>query len=217
MTNTWITSYRTAQRRPAEVLAADVTDVRISAATPSAELAALDAMGDDEVLDALRALPEGQRMVVYYADVEGFRYKEIAAIMDMPLGTVMSRGAPGQKKFARIAVGRRRRARLRGLVGSRGWGCAAAVPDVDERLPDTGQVRLHIGVICQVGLHFCRDLVARQALQAGEEVVHVWVGEQVVRCRRRHPGPHTFEVGRTTVRWVGGGILIGVRQRERRE
>ena len=59
MTNTWITSYRTAQRRPDEVLAADVTDVRSSTATPSAELAALDAMGDDEVLDALRALPEG--------------------------------------------------------------------------------------------------------------------------------------------------------------
>jgi RNA polymerase sigma-70 factor (ECF subfamily) len=104
MTNTWITSYRTAQRRPAEVLAADVTDVRISAATPSAELAALDAMGDDEVLDALRALPEGQRMVVYYADVEGFRYKEIAAIMDMPLGTVMSRLHRGRKNLRALLI-----------------------------------------------------------------------------------------------------------------
>ena len=104
MTNTWITSYRTAQRRSAEVLAADVTDVRISAATPSAELAALDAMGDDEVLDALRALPEGQRMVVYYADVEGFRYKEIAAIMDMPLGTVMSRLHRGRKNLRALLI-----------------------------------------------------------------------------------------------------------------
>ena len=41
--------------------------------------------------DALQALPEGQRLGVYYADVEGFRYKEIAAILDAPLGTVMSR------------------------------------------------------------------------------------------------------------------------------
>src|SRR4029077_12541868 len=57
LTNTWITSYRTAQRRPDEVLAADVTDMRTSAANPSAELAALGAMGDDQVLGVLRALP----------------------------------------------------------------------------------------------------------------------------------------------------------------
>jgi RNA polymerase sigma-70 factor, ECF subfamily len=100
MTNTWISSYRTAQRRPDEVLSADVTDVRLSAPTPSAELAALDAMGDDEVLGALRALPEGQHMVVYYTDVEGFRYKEIATIMDMPLGTVMSGCIGAEKIFA---------------------------------------------------------------------------------------------------------------------
>ena len=104
MTNTWITSYRTAQRRPDEVLAADVTDVRSSTATPSAELAALDAMGDDEVLDALRTLPEGQRLVVYYADVEGFRYKEIAAILDMPLGTVMSRLHRGRKNLRALLI-----------------------------------------------------------------------------------------------------------------
>jgi RNA polymerase sigma-70 factor (ECF subfamily) len=104
MTNTWITSYRTAQRRPDELLSADVTDVRLSAATPSAELAALDAMGDDEVLDALRALPEGQRLVVYYADVEGFRYKEIAAILDMPLGTVMSRLHRGRKNLRALLI-----------------------------------------------------------------------------------------------------------------
>jgi RNA polymerase sigma-70 factor (ECF subfamily) len=92
MTNTWITSYRTAQRRPDEVLTADVTEMRLNApGNPSAELAALEAMGDDEVRDALHALPEGQRLVVYYADVEGFRYKEIAAILEIPLGTVMSR------------------------------------------------------------------------------------------------------------------------------
>jgi RNA polymerase sigma-70 factor (ECF subfamily) len=104
MTNTWITSYRTAQRRPDEVLAADVTDVRSSTATPSAELAALDAMGDDEVLDALRTLPEGQRLVVYYADVEGFRYKEIATILDMPVGTVMSRLHRGRKNLRALLI-----------------------------------------------------------------------------------------------------------------
>src|SRR5205823_1340691 len=73
MTNTWITSYRTAQRRPDEVLAADLTYMRPNVTgSPSAELAVLEAMGDDEVRDALQAVPEGQRLVVYYADVEGF-------------------------------------------------------------------------------------------------------------------------------------------------
>jgi RNA polymerase sigma-70 factor (ECF subfamily) len=100
MTNTWISSYRTAQRRVDEVLIADITEVRPNAVGhPSAELAALEAMGDDEVRDALQALPEGQRLVVYYADVEGFRYKEIAAILEMPLGTVMSRLHRGRKNL----------------------------------------------------------------------------------------------------------------------
>ena len=100
MTNTWITSYRTSQRRVDEVLADDVSDVRPNATgSPSAELAVLEAMGEDEVRDALQALPEGQRLVVYYSDVEGFRYKEIAEILDMPLGTVMSRLHRGRKNL----------------------------------------------------------------------------------------------------------------------
>jgi RNA polymerase sigma-70 factor (ECF subfamily) len=105
LTNTWITSYRTAQRRPDEVLAADVPDGWPSGAgQPSAELAALEAMGDDEVRDALQALPEGGRLVVYYADVEGFRYKEIAEILDIPLGTVMSRLHRGRANLRALLV-----------------------------------------------------------------------------------------------------------------
>ena len=105
LTNTWITSYRTAQRRPDEVLAADVTDMRPSASqNQSAELAVLEAMGDEDVRDALQALPEHQRLVVYYADVEGFRYKEIAAILDTPLGTVMSRLHRGRTDLRTLLV-----------------------------------------------------------------------------------------------------------------
>ena len=105
MTNTWITSYRTAQRRPDEVLAADVTDMWPGAAkNQSAELAVLETMGDSDVRDALQALPEGQRLVVYYADVEGFRYKEIAAILDVPLGTVMSRLHRGRRNLRAVLV-----------------------------------------------------------------------------------------------------------------
>ena len=105
LTNNWITSYRTAQRRPDEVLAADVTDMRPSASqNQSAELAVLEAMGDEDVRDALQALPEHQRLVVYYADVEGFRYKEIAAILDTPLGTVMSRLHRGRAKLRALLI-----------------------------------------------------------------------------------------------------------------
>ena len=105
LTNTWITSYRTAARRPDEVLAADVTDIRPSASqNQSAELAVLEAMGDEDVRDALQALPEHQRLVVYYADVEGFRYKEIAAILDTPLGTVMSRLHRGRTNLRTLLV-----------------------------------------------------------------------------------------------------------------
>jgi len=105
LTNTWITSYRTTQRRPDEVLAADVTDMRPSASqNQSAELAVLEAMGDEDVRDALQALPEHQRLVVYYADVEGFRYKEIAAILDTPLGTVMSRLHRGRTNLRTLLV-----------------------------------------------------------------------------------------------------------------
>jgi RNA polymerase sigma-70 factor, ECF subfamily len=113
MTNTWISSYRSAQRRVDEVLAADVAEVWPTAAkNPSAELAVLEAMGDDEVRDALAALPEGQRLVVYYADVEGFRYKEIAEILDVPLGTVMSRLHRGRASL---------RALLFDIAGARGY------------------------------------------------------------------------------------------------
>jgi RNA polymerase sigma-70 factor (ECF subfamily) len=113
LTNTWISSYRTAQRRVDEVLAADVTDVQPNAGGgQSAELAALEAMGDEEVRDAVQALPEGQRLVVYYADVEGFRYKEIAEILDVPLGTVMSRLHRGRANL---------RALLFDIAGARGY------------------------------------------------------------------------------------------------
>jgi transposase len=61
-------------------------------------------MGDDEVRDALQALPEGRRLVVHYADVEGFRYKEIAEILDISLGTVMSRLHRGRANLRALLV-----------------------------------------------------------------------------------------------------------------
>src|SRR5699024_3955887 len=66
-------------------------DSHSSSGGRSAELEALDHLPDTDVKDALSALPEDFRMVVYYADVEGLPYKEIAKIMETPIGTVMSR------------------------------------------------------------------------------------------------------------------------------
>ena len=97
--NTYINAYRKRQRRPDEV-SADVTTPdgefslydRISETTAkAAEVEVLERLTDDEIKDALAALPEQFRMAVYLADVEGFSYAEIAEIMGSPIGTVMSR------------------------------------------------------------------------------------------------------------------------------
>ena len=57
----------------------------------------MDLFTDDEVKSALDSLPEQFRIAVYLADVEGFSYKEIAEILDIPIGTVMSRLHRGRK------------------------------------------------------------------------------------------------------------------------
>ncbi|BBY11725.1 sigma-70 family RNA polymerase sigma factor [Mycobacterium marseillense] len=106
MNNAWINNHRTATRRPNEWLSGEIGDVSVSVRTPhwrsgqlSAECEALELLGDDEVRDALQKLPEGQRMALYYADVEGLRYKEIAAVLEMPLGSVMSRIHRGRRNL----------------------------------------------------------------------------------------------------------------------
>ncbi|WP_137147921.1 sigma-70 family RNA polymerase sigma factor [Mycolicibacterium sp. CR10] len=109
LTNTWIKSYRRAQCRPAEVLSDGVTDAQLAAhaghtssGLRSAELVALESLGDDEVRHAFEQLREDQRLAVYYADVEGLRYKEIALILDIPEGTVMSRVYRGRRALRRL-------------------------------------------------------------------------------------------------------------------
>lgn len=106
LTNAYINNYRKAQRRPAEYATDDITDSQIaetashtSLGLRSAEVEAMELLPDDEIRAALMNLNEDYRMVVYYADVEGLPYREIAEIMETPIGTVMSRLHRGRKRL----------------------------------------------------------------------------------------------------------------------
>jgi RNA polymerase sigma-70 factor, ECF subfamily len=110
LTNAYINKYRAKQRRPTETDLADVEDLYLyrrlgsmetAAASMSAEEQFLDMFTDDEVKTALEELPENFRLPVLLADVEGFAYKEIAEMLDIPIGTVMSRLHRGRKAMQR--------------------------------------------------------------------------------------------------------------------
>ena len=115
---TYISMYRKAQRRPQESLQEEIDDFSFydeitRAGRASAEGEVLASLTDDEIKQALAELPESFRMAVYLADVEGFAYKEIAEIMDTPVGTVMSRLHRGRKALQKALASY---ARSRGLI-----------------------------------------------------------------------------------------------------
>ena len=104
-TNTFINTYRKNQRNPYQGTIDDLEDWQLGGAesmtqslsTRSAEAEAIDHLPDSAVKDALQAIPEDFRLAVYFADVEGFSYQEIADIMKTPVGTVMSRLHRGRR------------------------------------------------------------------------------------------------------------------------
>ncbi|CAN5460082.1 RNA polymerase sigma factor SigR [soil metagenome] len=105
LTNTFINNYRKKQRDPYQGTIDELEDWQLGGAesvtqgrsTRSAEAEAIDHLPDSAVKDALQAIPEDFRMAVYFADVEGFSYQEIADIMKTPVGTVMSRLHRGRR------------------------------------------------------------------------------------------------------------------------
>lgn len=108
--NTHISDYRKQQRRPVQWLTGDITDGHLLAEAShssrglrTTEDQVLDLLGDNAISEAMQALPENFRTAVYYADIEGRSFKEIARLTDAPIGTVMSRLHRG-------------RSRLRGLL-----------------------------------------------------------------------------------------------------
>lgn len=120
---TFLTMQRARTRRPLEAQLEDVEGMGDperafsgGGVGASAESEALAAIGSDEVRDALAALPAPFRLAVYLADVEGFAYREIAEVMDTPVGTVMSRVHRG-------------RASLRAALSGHGGSAAATAPE----------------------------------------------------------------------------------------
>ena len=111
LTNTFINLYRKNQRNPYQGTIDELEDWQLGGAvsatattTRSAEAEAIDHLPDSAVKDALQSIPEDFRLAVYFADVEGFSYQEIADIMKTPVGTVMSRLHRGRRMLRELLV-----------------------------------------------------------------------------------------------------------------
>ncbi len=105
MTNAYINTYRKRQREPQKVSTDEVEDFDLyqelklhgSQFDETPERIVLDSLVDSDILQAIEDLPEQFRLAVMLSDIEGFSYAEMADIMDVPMGTVMSRLHRGRK------------------------------------------------------------------------------------------------------------------------
>ena len=107
LTNAFINTYRKRQREPQTISDGEVEEwylydrLGADGAEASAETQVLENLPDEDVQEALASLPDQFRLAVLLADVEGFSYKEIAEILDVPIGTVMSRLHRGRRALER--------------------------------------------------------------------------------------------------------------------
>ena len=122
MTNTYINKYNAQKRKGTEVELDDIEELFLykrlgsidqSQLSSSAEDQMLNLFTDDEVKNALESLPEDFRVPVLLSDVDGFAYKEIAEMLEIPIGTVMSRLHRGRKAMQKMLY---EYARERGLI-----------------------------------------------------------------------------------------------------
>lgn len=110
LVNRYISDYRKKRRQPVQCSTEELTQQRLvetytrsaPAGLRSAEDQALDSLPDNDIKSAMQTLPQQFRHVVYYADVEGLRYREIAAIMNTPTGTVASQLHRGRRQLRRL-------------------------------------------------------------------------------------------------------------------
>jgi RNA polymerase sigma factor (sigma-70 family) len=102
--NRWVSRHRQWVRRPAEV-PFEVTDgtPHVPPTGRSAEMEVLDVIPSDDLKVAFAALSDGVRVAMYYVEVEGYTYAETAALMNVPMGTVMSRVSRGRQRM-RVAL-----------------------------------------------------------------------------------------------------------------
>jgi RNA polymerase sigma-70 factor (ECF subfamily) len=109
--NTVINEVRRRQRSPARMAFANIEETPESAFAPfcgavvrTPEEEFLDASLDGDVLQALIELPHKFRVVVLLADIEGHAYRDIAALLSIPVGTVMSRLYRGRRLLERALL-----------------------------------------------------------------------------------------------------------------
>jgi RNA polymerase sigma-70 factor (ECF subfamily) len=102
--NSFINNYRKNQSRPLQTDFAEIEDAfesrlsdEVTHKIKDPEQEFLEDVLDEDVQRALDDLPEDYRMAIVLADLEGFSYKEIAEVLEVPLGTVMSRLYRGRK------------------------------------------------------------------------------------------------------------------------
>jgi len=104
LATTFLNTCRKRRREPSQCLSGDFDELhvpvdRLSQPIRSAEAEALGGLPDSDIMQALRALPAGFGAAIYLADIEGYPYREVAEILGIPIGTVMSRLHRGRERL----------------------------------------------------------------------------------------------------------------------